>query len=171
MGFFYSFKRGFTITKNLNNVISDKSFLAEQDVCLYTHTKVSESSQVPECGIAPRARLLSATTVHWQKRNGHYTEIAYQLRGSVQGGLQAQPAAGPQLGTAQILAGNLAARRISKWELKGIDISATHCKEKCQTTAETKPKEEKLKRSTREQFEALSEEFTHHRAGQNSCCG
>lgn len=28
-----------------------------------------------------------------------------------------------------------------------------------------------IERSTREQFEALSEEFTHHRAGQNSCCG
>lgn len=37
------------------------------------------------------------------------------------------------------------ATRISRWELKGIDISATHCKEKCQTTAETKPKEEQLK--------------------------
>lgn len=114
-------------------------------VCLYTHTQVSEGSQALECGAAPRAGLLGATTVHWQKRNGHYTEIAYQLRGSVQGGLQAQPAAGPQPGDAQILAGSSAARRISKWELKGIDISATHGKEKCQTTAETKPKEEQLK--------------------------
>lgn len=114
-------------------------------MCLYTHTQVSEGSRVLECGIAPRARLLTATTVHWQRRNGHYTEIAYQLRGSVQGGLQAQPAAGPQLWAAQILAGNSAARRISEWELKGIDISATHCKEKCQRTAETERKEEQLK--------------------------
>lgn len=109
------------------------------------NTQVSEGSQALECGIAPRAGLLSATTAHWQKRNGHYTEIAYQLRGSVQGGLGAQLAAGTQPGAAHILTGNLAARRISKWELKGIHISATHCKEKCQTTAETKPKEEQLK--------------------------
>lgn len=145
-------------------------------MCACTHTSV-RGEPGPGVWNCSEARLLSATTGHWQKRNGHYTEIAYQLRGSVQGGLQAQPAAGPQLWAAHILTGNLAARRTSKWELKGIDISATHCKEKCQTTAETKPEEEQLKdqpeieRSTREQFEALSEELTHHRAGQNSCCG
>lgn len=116
-------------------------------VCLCTHSSVRGEqihSQVLECGIALRAWLLSATTVHWQKRNGHYTEIAYQLRGSVQGGLQAQPAGGLQPGLPR---SSLAVRLpgISKWELKGIDISATYCKEKCQTTAETKLKEEQLK--------------------------
>lgn len=40
-----------------------------------------------------------------------WAEIAYQLRGSVQGGLQAQPAGGLQPGAAQILTGSSAARR------------------------------------------------------------
>lgn len=115
-------------------------------MCLNTHPQVPEGSQVLE-----RAWLLSAATEHWQKRNGHHTEIAYQLRGSVQGGLQAQPAAGPQPGAAQILwiLEIQLPGEISKWELKGMDISAPHCKEKCQTTAETKPKEEQLKDNQR----------------------
>lgn len=115
-----------------------------------THTCVRGGhipSRARERAIAPSARPLSATTVHRQKRKGHYTEIAYRLRVSVQEGLQAQPADGPRLESAQILVS--AARGISKWELKGTDISATRCKEKrqlkCQTTAETKPKEEQLK--------------------------
>lgn len=39
---FFSFNRGFTITKNLNNVISYKPFLAEQNECVPVHAQVSE---------------------------------------------------------------------------------------------------------------------------------
>lgn len=88
-------------------MISYKPFLAEWDKCapvrVYTHTCVRGGhapSHAQERAIAPSARLLSATTVHRQKRKGHYTEIAYRLRVSVQEELQAQPAVGPRLESA-----------------------------------------------------------------------
>lgn len=142
-------------------------------VCLCTHSSVRGEqihSQVLECGIALRAWLLSATTVRWQKRNGHYTEIANQLRGSVQGGLQAQPAGGLQPGAAQILTGSSAARNLQVGAER--DRHLCHILQgKVSNNCRNQTQRRAIERSTREQFEALSEEFTHHRANQNSCCG
>lgn len=128
-------------------MISYKSFLAEQNECVPVHTHRCQrgADSQPGAGVWNCSEGTAAECYHSTLAKEEWAEIAYQLRGSVQGGLQAQPAGGLQPGAAQILTGSSAARRISKWELKGIDISATHCKEKRQTTAETKPKEEQLK--------------------------
>lgn len=81
-------------------MISYKSFLAERGRCVpvSVHAHVcrrrARSRRGQERAVTQSAWLLSATTVHRQKRKGHYTEIAYRPRVSVQEGLQAQPAAG-----------------------------------------------------------------------------
>lgn len=158
-------------------MISYKSFLAEWNKCVpvraCTHTCVREGHVLTMpascCAISQSARLLSATTEHWQKRKGYYTEIAY--RPSLRTG-KAESTACWQPVAAQILICNSAARRIYKWELKGTGVSAAHIEEKrqlkSQTTAE-KPEEEQLKDQP-EKLETLSEKLTLHRVGKNSCC-
>lgn len=155
-------------------MISYNSFLAEQNECVPVHTFKCQrgADSQPGAGVWNCSEGMAAecTTVRWQKRNGHYTEIANQLRGSVQGGLQAQPAGGLQPGAAQILTGSSAARNLQVGAER--DRHLCHILQgKVSNNCRNQTQRRAIERSTREQFEALSEEFTHHRANQNSCCG
>lgn len=148
-------KKSFTTTNNLNTkVISYKFFPTERDKCV-------RGGHIPGCA-QERATALRTR----EERARHRNSLS---EGRAASTACPWPALYRSSSAIQLPGESL------KWELKGTDLPVRHCTEKQQlkrhTTAETKPKEEQIERSTGKQFEALSEEFFHHGAGKSGCCG
>lgn len=116
-------------------------------LCTHTHKCQREAHSQPGPGVWNCSEGMAAKCYHstLAKEEWALHKNSLSAEGLCTGRAASTACCWPMAGGCPDPRGNLAARRISKWELKGIDISATHCKEKCQTTAETKPKGEQLK--------------------------